>query len=340
MKNFKKYSILIFILFGCKKYDTKSLKEEGVTSKETYEELLARDSLSYYAQSHLKNEKLEEYPSDTLYKHLKVLYGCHEGDDRYNPYSITDSFLKEDALKVACIIRKDRLSQNSDGTFTINTKGSFGEEQGLCSQEKFIDEPVVSDCSGFAVSEKKMATAGHCINESNLNQFVFVYGFFMKTKTIANIRILASDIFVPVKIIGHELNNINKNDFAIIEVNKQVPVNRVSKVRLEGQISNDAKVHVIGYPSGLPLKITLNASIFNNSISNYFIINSDTYGGNSGSPVFNSQTHVVEGILVRGHQDFEKVWVDNCYKSICCPQNIGNCRGEDVSRVSQFKKFL
>jgi hypothetical protein len=340
MKNVKKYIALIFILFGCKKYDTKSLKEEGVTSKETYEELLARDSLSYYAQSHSTNEKLEEYPSDTLYKYLKVLYGCYEGDDRYNLYSINDPILREDAQKVACIVNKNQLSPNSDGTFTLITKGTFGEEQGLCSQEKFIDEPVASFCSGFAVSEKKMATAGHCINESNLSQFAFVYGFIMKTKTVANVKISASDIFYPIKISGRELDNTTQNDYAVVEVDKKIPIDKITRIRINGKIGNNERVHVIGYPSGIPLKLTINANVFNNNINNYFVINSDTYGGNSGSPVFNSSTHIVEGILVRGHTDFKKVKVENCYKSVCCPVNIDTCRGEDVSRVSQFIKFL
>ena len=36
----------------------------------------------------------------------------------------------------------------------------------------------------------------------------------------------------------------------------------------------------------------------------YFTANLDTYRGNSGSPVFNAITHKVEGVLVRGEQDF------------------------------------
>ena len=35
-----------------------------------------------------------------------------------------------------------------------------------------------------------------------------------------------------------------------------------------------------------------------------FMTNLDTFGGNSGSPVYNAKTHKVEGILVRGERDY------------------------------------
>ncbi len=49
----------------------------------------------------------------------------------------------------------------------------------------------------------------------------------------------------------------------------------------------------------------------------FFVANLDTYGGNSGSPVVDARTYVVEGILVRGEDDF--VQNDGCYVSLVCP---------------------
>ena len=58
--------------------------------------------------------------------------------------------------------------------------------------------------------------------------------------------------------------------------------------------------------------------------------NLDTYGGNSGSPVFNAQNNKVEGILVRGETDF--VSNGQCNVSLVCPST--GCRGEDVTRAT------
>jgi Peptidase S46 len=60
----------------------------------------------------------------------------------------------------------------------------------------------------------------------------------------------------------------------------------------------------------------------------FFVANLDTYGGNSGSPVVDQHTHVVEGILVNGEDDF--VQYDGCNVSVVCPD--AGCQGEAVTR--------
>ncbi len=68
----------------------------------------------------------------------------------------------------------------------------------------------------------------------------------------------------------------------------------------------------------------------------YFIANLDTYGGNSGSAVFNSSTGEVEGILVRGEVDY--IFDNGCRRSKKCTND--GCRGEDVTRIKQTFSYL
>jgi hypothetical protein len=100
-------------------------------------------------------------------------------------------------------------------------------------------------------------------------------------------------------------------------------------------------VYVIGHPVGLPTKFADGANVRNNNNESFFVCNLDTYGGNSGSPVFNSSTHELEGILVRGETDFI-VTENGCRKSNVCPQNDPNfvCRGEDCTRSTEFGDFV
>ena len=97
-------------------------------------------------------------------------------------------------------------------------------------------------------------------------------------------------------------------------------------------------MYVIGHPVGLPTKFADGANVRNNNNTSFFVCNLDTYGGNSGSPVFNSSTHELEGILVRGETDFI-VTENGCRKSNVCPQNDPNlvCRGEDLQDQQNFK---
>ncbi len=87
---------------------------------------------------------------------------------------------------------------------------------------------------------------------------------------------------------------------------------------------------VIGHPAGLPTKIAGGAQGRDRTNEGFFTANLDTYGGNSGSAVFNSLTGLVEGILVRGEQDYMQK--GDCRVSNLCP--VDGCRGEDVTKIS------
>lgn len=339
-KQYLTFIPLLFILVGCNQQSSKTVNslEGKYKESEIYNELIRKEAESN--KSLLKdtvpvplNEKLTEYNADTLYNYLKVIYG---DDDRHNIYEpVITPDLKNDADKVACLINKNQIQQNTDGTFTLVVSQLYGDAHGLCNDENFVNEPIIPFCSGFAVSKKFFVTAGHCVDSTTLGNMLIVYGFRMKSKLDANITIAQRDIYEPIKIVKRELEGTT-NDYSVLEIRQIFPENRITSVRRTGKISDNDKVHVIGYPSGLPIKVTLNANIFNNSYLNYFIINSDTYQGNSGSPVFNSASHIVEGILVRGEKDFRYIRLSNCFGSVRCPKDIGSCRGEDVSRASQF----
>ncbi len=97
-------------------------------------------------------------------------------------------------------------------------------------------------------------------------------------------------------------------------------------------------VFVLGHPSGLPTKFADGANVRDNSLAPSFLANLDTYGGNSGSPVFNAQTREVEGILARGEADF--VIRKKCRASLVCPRSSNECAGEVVVRTAEFRPLL
>src|SRR6185295_6557109 len=96
------------------------------------------------------------------------------------------------------------------------------------------------------------------------------------------------------------------------------------------------KIIVIGHPAGLPTKVAGGAAVRDEKPAGYFTANLDTYGGNSGSAVFNAVTGLVEGILVRGENDY--VWKGSCRVSNVCTNE--GCRGEDVTKVSALADII
>jgi len=112
---------------------------------------------------------------------------------------------------------------------------------------------------------------------------------------------------------------------AIVKLDRPVVGRKPAKVTTRsssGDIKN-TEVYIIGHPCGLPLKVARDPkSVVSKVYDVTFQARLDAFGGNSGSPVFNSSTHCVEGILVQGKVDFERV--GNYFRAAVFPS-----QGED-----------
>ncbi|MEU5879931.1 serine protease [Spirillospora sp. NPDC047279] len=267
----------------------------------------------------------------TLRAKQKVIYGV---DDRVDVFRVTDAALLADADSVVALFRSADITDNSDGTSALATE-NFGESMNLCGGEPFRDQPTGAFCSGFLVAPDVIATAGHCVNAGDVTQIRFVFGFRMRDAATAATTIDNAQIYRGTELLGRELDN-DGPDWALVRIDREVTDHPVVRVRRSGRIPDGEPVHVIGHPSGLPTKVADGAAVRDNSPSAFFVANLDTYGGNSGSPVFNTTTHEVEGILVRGENDF--VSQGACKISLICPTTT--CRGEDCTRTTQFTHLL
>jgi hypothetical protein len=282
-----------------------------------------------------EQEQLEKYDTKDLLSALrgqqKVIYGT---DDREDMYEVTDARVLVDADSVAALIRTSNISDNGDGTSTLNGP-TFGQARNLCQTEPFRTQPTIAFCSGFLVDPSIIATAAHCIEQSDLNAVKFVFGFEMTDATTARTRVSNDEIYTGIRILGRQIGTAG-TDWALVQIDRPVLNHRYVRIRHSGKVSDNAAVHVIGHPSGIPKKYAGGANVRDNTPARYFVANLDTYGGNSGSAVFNASTHEVEGVLVRGETDF--VQNGNCMVSNICPGN--GCRGEDCTRTTEFASLV
>ena len=47
---------------------------------------------------------------------------------------------------------------------------SYGEDYGLCPEERFWGQPDPMWCSAFLVSDNEIVTAGHCVDSTKSNR--------------------------------------------------------------------------------------------------------------------------------------------------------------------------
>ncbi|CAG0970127.1 MAG: Trypsin [Candidatus Methanoperedens nitroreducens] len=273
----------------------------------------------------------QDVDSATIAKVLKdkqkAIYGV---DDRKDLFLVDDQGILNDADCVVSLFQNREVVDNGDGTSTLAVK-NFGTEYNLCNNERFREQPTGAFCSGFLVAPDLVATAGHCVNPSNVTNILFVFGFRMVDETTPHTNIDNNEIYRGLKVIDRKEIS-DGSDWAVVKLERAVANHRITDFRRTGIIQNNQAVHVIGHPCGLPTKFAGGARVRDNTSGEFFVANLDTYGGNSGSPVFNSDTHQVEGILVRGATDFASS--NGCDVSLVCPSS--GCRGEDCTKTTEF----
>jgi V8-like Glu-specific endopeptidase len=259
-----------------------------------------------------------------------VIYGK---DGRKDVYEVTNPLYLKLSSSTTALIKKADLAQNSSGVVKIKAS-SFADTIGVCKSEKYSDQPSGAFCSGSLIGKHLMLTAGHCItsqDDCNSTKFVFGYDVLKKGKYPSEV---AETQVVGCKSIVYRVQNGTGADFGLIELDRDVTDHEPLKLamgRVNSTIDKDTKLLMIGHPAGIPTKIEDSGKVRDPSPNGFFVANTDSYGGNSGSAVFNQVSGEIEGVLVRGEQDY--VHQNGCYVSNVCAED--GCRGEDVTKVAE-----
>ena len=235
----------------------------------------------------------------------------------------------------------------------------FGEALGLCPGEKFSEQPIGAFCSGTLVGKDLVLTAGHCItDEAKCADTKFVFGYNIDgAGRAANTTVPSRDVYGCKKIVGRDLDkeyggyiglavniakailNVAGPDYAVVQLDRPVEGREPLKInrKLFSGLKESDPVFIIGHPVGLPVKVAGDAKVMDTGIKAFFTADLDSFGGNSGSAVFNARTNEIEGILVRGSNDFKETPA-GCKVQEKYAQGAG--RGEAVTKISRAKKFI
>ncbi len=261
-----------------------------------------------------------------------VIYGA---DDRRDLYEIRDPAIVAVARSTVALVRSHKITETVDGKLKLGGQ-IWGEEDNLCKSERFFQQRSSAFCSGFLVAPDVIVTAGHCIRTANdCASIKFVFDFALKNASELNDEVSPSSVYGCSALLAQTLEK-DGADFAIARLDRAVGDRTPVRLRTKGAPSVGTPLYVVGHPSGIPTKIASGAKI-RSVESAFFVADTDTYGGNSGSAVFNADTHEVEGVLVRGESDFVQT-PSGCVVSNHCSQD--DCRGEDVTLISLVTPHL
>jgi len=257
----------------------------------------------------------------------KVIYG---DDDRLDLYQVTDAKMLKLADSTVGLFQGDAVYIT--GEKAMLTTESYAEGYGLCKEEPFYDQVTGAFCSGSLVAPDIIMTAGHCVKtQEDCSAMKFVFGFAVKKAGVMPASVPVGDVYGCSELIGREQVGTGA-DWALVRLDRKVTGHEPLQYNTKDTLKNGDALVVIGHPAGLPTKVAGGATVRDASPKGYIVANLDTYGGNSGSAVFNAKTGIIEGILVRGENDY--VYKNGCRVSNVCP--AAGCRGEDVTKLSSI----
>lgn len=267
----------------------------------------------------------------------RAIYG---EDDRLEPSELRTNLIHpklsalEKAVKAtAALVIRNRLTPVTGGGYSLKLRPFTKDGLPMCPGESFAGQEVGSHCTGFLIAPNLLATAGHCIrwqdvNSSNRegNRYAVVFGFEMRNgKARSTFR--ADEVYEVKSIVERYLEGAGTEtkDFAVIELDRPVPSDVAEPLRLAGQagmtVGPGTKLGVIGYPSGLPAKVSFKGKSQAMEVGSDTIFRAqlNTFKGNSGSPtLFWDEPDVVAGILVQGENDYllkGDCWIHAVYQS-------------------------
>ncbi|KFA88930.1 trypsin-like serine peptidase [Archangium violaceum] len=265
-------------------------------------------------------------------KQSEVVYGT---DNRQDVYAHSNATLRLRAQQATVALMNPSDFNASNPNNVTFTGSALGTAYNLCSTERFRDDPTSAFCSGTLIADDLVLTAGHCVTSASAcadTRLVFNY---YRTAAGTLQTVTTADIYSCAAIVARQQGTVNGQnlDFAVLRLDRPAtprftpaPVRTGNTALTVGQ-----NVAVIGSGSGIPFKIDSGGSVRDtrSGTLDYFIASTDTFGGNSGSGVYETSTYTVAGILVRGETDY--VTSGSCRVVNVCSET--GCRGEDITYV-------
>lgn len=277
-----------------------------------------------------------------------------ENDKRTEVYQSQNSKVKDLAKSVFTFIPKNKLIKNSDNQFEFKQKNTLKDSINLCAHEPFSDQiSVGTRCSGFLADKSYGVTAGHCVSPALIPNFCqdyyIIFDYIYQGPNEHFMTLKPNSVRECDKIQKIKFDPSGEgDDYAVLQFKDHVVDRPALKMRKIGKISNKSKLFMLGYPRGMAQKISLDGQVISNTDSTVFSTDLDCFHGNSGSPVFNAKTLLVEGLFIRGAGnvpqnssdpnlvgDFFSNPILKCNQSLICKRKEGCDASMEVLRANR-----
>jgi V8-like Glu-specific endopeptidase len=206
----------------------------------------------------------------------------------------------------------------------------------VCDDNPWKEYNALGTCSATLVAPDKLLTAGHCISKHAWDcvQKSYVFDARQDFYTNSKMQYFTEDqIYHCKSVIAHKLDANTGMDYAIVQLDRKVsrtPINLYSYEKSEEKEG----IFMIGHPLGLGSMTSDTGAVRSVEDENFYVGAIDSFAGNSGAPVFKSDSLSITGMLVRGEEDFTWNNEKRCFNFKICGEN--ECRGEDIIKIERI----
>jgi V8-like Glu-specific endopeptidase len=234
-----------------------------------------------------------------------IVYGM---DDRIESFEGDDPALIAIAQRNTVAIMTDDVLSIGASHVGINAP-NLGESHGLCADQRFADQPSGAICSGLLLDAHTLLTASHCVRGLTCERMRFLRGYYYHSEGALE-PLTPSDIYRCKSVLTQQLSataSAERVDYALVELDRAV-TGRLEAIEFRPRaeaLSAGEPVTLVGFPGGVPLKLDRGGVVTDprQATLDYFITNSDSFHGSSGSPVFDAADRLI-GIQGRGDDDY------------------------------------
>lgn len=259
-----------------------------------------------------------------------AIYGS---DDRSFITNNTPTTIKEMATGIAFIVSSEYWRDYKDGTSLIYAQ-ELSKIGNVCKEQKFAKNLAIANCTGFLVNEDTLVTAGHCIKDTyDCRDKKFVFGVNQAKETSSGYYVPTNNVYNCKEVVSRM--DENGVDYAVIKLNKKVPHRHIFKLS-SSDVKMGTSVYMLGHGAGQVVSFSGVGSVSYTKSEYLFGAQLDSFSGNSGSPVINTKTNEVEGILVGGNEDWKLNESRGCNEYL----EYSGSTSEAVFRIKHLFEFL
>lgn len=271
----------------------------------------------------------------------QVIYG---DDNRQDLYLVADARLRELAMESSvALMRQGTIRRASTGGLEIHSP-ALEDAFDLCPSEPFASQPSAAECSGVLVDDDLVLTAAHCVHgQGACEGQTWAFGFGVLGEGVAP-ELHDDDVYhclsVLVRDYGMSTTGQHRDD-AVIRLDRPVSAGKHATTIATSPVAAHEAVSVIGYPSGLPVKVDSAAEVLDDGSmqQGYISLKSDSSVGSSGSGVFNRFGELV-AVEVSGLSDYVYDQERQCYVSRRATNFPGPDQAERASNAADAIKSL